>query len=101
MVSQIFPGEDPFSTVTRQSILAAEKPATEAAEAAARNFSDMVLQAVRDEDYAVGQSIQDGLRAPARAAFLFGRNEPAVQNYHRWVANFMTQSTEARDWGGV
>jgi phenylpropionate dioxygenase-like ring-hydroxylating dioxygenase large terminal subunit len=101
LVSQIFPGEDPFGTVTRQSILVAEKPATDAAEAAARNFSDMVLQAVRDEDYAIGQTIQAGLRAPARAAFIFGRNEPAVQNYHRWVANFMTQTAEARDWGGV
>ena len=49
----------------------------------------MVLQAVRDEDYAVGRTIQDGLGVGANSEFLFGRNEPAVQNYHRAIARIM------------
>ena len=49
----------------------------------------MILQAVRDEDYAIGLGIQGALTSGANHQILLGRNEPAVQNYHRWVARFM------------
>jgi hypothetical protein len=88
-VSQIFPGSTPNTTLTRQTVLVAKPPLTDEARAASRLFSDMVLQAVRDEDYAVGATIQEGLRSGANREFLFGRNEPAVQNYHRTVARLM------------
>jgi hypothetical protein len=89
LVSQIFPGVTPNTTLTRQTVLVAKPPLTDEARAASRLFSDMVLQAVRDEDYAVGATIQEGLRSGANREFLFGRNEPAVQNYHRTVARLM------------
>jgi len=89
LVSQIFPGATPTSTTTRQIVLSASPPATDEARAASRMFSDMVLMAVRDEDYRVGMTIQDGLHSGANSEFLLGRNEPAVQNYHRTVAHFM------------
>jgi phenylpropionate dioxygenase-like ring-hydroxylating dioxygenase large terminal subunit len=89
LVSQIFPGSTPNTTLTRQTVLVAKPPLTDEARAASRLFSDMVLQAVRDEDYAVGATIQEGLRSGANREFLFGRNEPAVQNYHRTVARLM------------
>ena len=89
LVSQIFPGPTPDTTLTRQTVLVAQPPVTDEARAAARLFSDMVLQAVRDEDYVVGASIQEGLQSGANREFLFGRNEPAVQNYHRTVARLM------------
>ena len=89
LVSQIFPGPTPDTTLTRQTVLVAQPPLTDEARAASRLFSDMVLQAVRDEDYVVGASIQEGLQSGANREFLFGRNEPAVQNYHRTVARLM------------
>ncbi|MSR13961.1 MAG: aromatic ring-hydroxylating dioxygenase subunit alpha [Gammaproteobacteria bacterium] len=92
LVSQIFPGTTPDVTVTRQTVLVHQNPTTPEARAASEMFSAMVLQAVRDEDYAVGQTIQSGLLAGANKEFLFGRNEPAVQNYHRTVARFMAPS---------
>ena len=30
--------------------------------------------------------------------FLYGKNEPAVQNYHRWIDYFMRQEKD-RSWG--
>jgi phenylpropionate dioxygenase-like ring-hydroxylating dioxygenase large terminal subunit len=95
LVSQIFPGPTPDRTVTRQSLLAARRPATEAEQAAARTFSAMVLQAVRDEDYAIGFGIQAALKSGANSEFVLGRNEPAVQNYHRWVARLMRGASAA------
>lgn len=49
----------------------------------------MTLQAVRDEDYVIGYSIQRALQAGANTHFVIGRNEPGVQHYHQWVERFM------------
>jgi hypothetical protein len=51
----------------------------------------MVLQAVKDEDYRIGFGIQQSINSGANQSFVYGRNEPAVQNYHTWVNRFMTQ----------
>jgi phenylpropionate dioxygenase-like ring-hydroxylating dioxygenase large terminal subunit len=91
LVSQIFPASTPERTTTLQTVLVAQRPVDAAALQATEAFSDLVLRAVRDEDYRIGQGIQDALHAGANEQFLFGRNEPAVQNYHRWVARFMAQ----------
>jgi len=88
LVSQVFPGPTPSATVTRQSVLVATPPASDSEREATRAFSAMTLQAVRDEDYATVITIHDGLHSGAKA-FVLGRNEPAVQNYHRAIARFV------------
>lgn len=93
LVSQIFPGPGPTSTITRQTVLSATEPKTEEARTATELFSAMVLQAVRDEDYRVGATIQDGLDSGANSEFILGRNEPAVQNYHQTIARLMGETT--------
>ncbi len=95
LVSQIFPGPTPATTVTTQTILVAEEPHTEAARQASQAFCDLTLTAVQDEDYAIGFGIQGAVNAIANESFVFGRNEPAVQNYHEWVARFMQQRGSA------
>jgi len=95
LVSQIFPGPTLDTTVTTQTILAAREPRTEDEKAASQGFSELVLKAVQDEDYRVGYGIQSNIGAIANNSFVFGRNEPAVQNYHSWVARFMTQNGSA------
>ena len=97
IVSQIFPGPTPDSTTTVQMVLSASRPETEEDLAAARQFSELVRQAVEDEDYQLGLTIQAGINSGANHEFLYGRNEPAVQNYHKWVARFMKQEADA-DW---
>lgn len=88
LVSQLYPGPTPDVTVTRQTVLAAKKPTTPDEQAASDAFSEMTLVAVRDEDYAIGKTIQRGLESGANDAFLFGRNEIALQHYHTYVAKF-------------
>jgi phenylpropionate dioxygenase-like ring-hydroxylating dioxygenase large terminal subunit len=89
LVSQVFPGDTPDSSVTRQTLLCATKPESDAEELSAQEFSAMTLQAVRDEDYVVVDSIQQGLQSGANSHFFFGRNEPGLQHYHRSIAHFM------------
>ena len=98
LVSQIFPGEKPDTTVTVQMVLCAHKPETKEDIAAAENFSAMVLQAIVDEDYRLGMLIQQGIKSGANSELLFGKNEPAAQNYHHWVAHFMEQKADM-NWG--
>ena len=86
LVGFIFPGETSTTTVTRQLILSAEVPATEDATQAIETFSQMTLQAVRDEDYVLVATVQGALGSGANDSFLIGRNEPAVQHYHRMIA---------------
>ena len=95
LVSQIFPGPSIDSTQTIQFILSARPPETESDQQATENFSAMVLQAVQDEDYRIGFGIKESILTGANQAFVFGRNEPAVQNYHRSVARFMADLGKA------
>ncbi len=88
LVSHIFPGSDSSRTITRQVVLTMQPPQTPAEIAAAESFSDIALRAVRDEDYSIASAIQKNLASGANRAFLLGRNEPAVQHYHRMIAQF-------------
>ena len=97
LVSQVFPGSMPTTTTTRQTILVAKKPETESEMAASKNFSALTLKAVQEEDYGIGFGIQGCMDSEANDHFIFGRNEPAVQNYHRWIARFMKLNHNA--WG--
>ena len=81
LVGFIYPGKTSTTTVTRQLILSAGAPTTEDERAAVETFSQMTLQAVRDEDYALVATVQGGLGSGANDSFLVGRNEPAVQHY--------------------
>ena len=92
LISQVFPGDTADTTVTRQTLLCATEPETGAEKSAAAEFSAMTLQAVQDEDYVVVGSIQRGMESGANTSFVLGRNEPGVQHYHRWVAEFMNSN---------
>ena len=95
LVSQIFPGPTPETTITRQSVLAARKPVTDQERKATEDFAAIVLTAVRDEDYAIGAGVQAGLKSGANQALAIGRNEPAVQHFHQSLARFMAQGPGA------
>ncbi|MFZ8985255.1 MAG: SRPBCC family protein [Steroidobacteraceae bacterium] len=86
LVGQVFPGPTPDRTVTLQSILCPSPPQEDTELEAVRQFSAMTLQAVRDEDYAIVGRVQAALHSGANQTFLIGRNEPAIQHYHRWVS---------------
>lgn len=89
LMSQIFPGPTPDTTITRQTVLAARKPESDEEKQATATFSELVLRAVRDEDYVIGYGIQSGLKSGANRSVTFGRNEPAVQHFHNTIVEFM------------
>ncbi len=88
MVSQVYPGPTPDITVTVQTVLAAKEPQTAEEKEASAAFNETVLVAVRDEDYAIGARIQQAIDSGANDSFVFGRNEIALQHYHRKVAEY-------------
>jgi phenylpropionate dioxygenase-like ring-hydroxylating dioxygenase large terminal subunit len=94
LVSQVFPGPTMDRTITRQLVLSSRKPETPQEHEASAAFSATVLQAVQDEDYAVGLKVQAGIRAGGNSAFTFGRNEPAIQHYHQWVSKIAARPIE-------
>jgi phenylpropionate dioxygenase-like ring-hydroxylating dioxygenase large terminal subunit len=95
LISQLLPGPTPDSTITRQTILSGKKPVTPEEKARTETFSRMALLAVRDEDYAVGATVQRGLASGMNTAVTYGRNEPAIQHYHRWVERLADDEASA------
>ncbi|MBV4396479.1 aromatic ring-hydroxylating dioxygenase subunit alpha [Advenella alkanexedens] len=88
LVSHVFPGATPETTRTLQTVLVAKVPETEEEKNKSEAFSATVLQAVQQEDYPMGYKIQQGLPAGGNRFFTIGRNEPAIQHYHKWVRHF-------------
>lgn len=98
LVSQLFPGEEPNRSVTVQTILTERAPETPEQRRAADAFAALTLQAVRDEDYRMGSAIQRGIDAGAVEHFVFGRNEPTLQHYHRWVERLASDAAPKETW---
>ena len=88
-VAMVLPGTTPGTSYTQQRIVLREEPGTEeerhAAEFAREWFHDVTL----DEDYATGEGVQRGLAAMGDRDFVFGRNEPGVQHFHRTVSGLV------------
>ena len=44
---------------------------------------DLTLRTVENEDFPTGEGIQRGCRTGAQEAVVYGRNEPALQYFHK------------------
>lgn len=84
-VSLVLPGQTWDSSRTEQHILLRQEPADDERRKAADHTRDWFYDVVLDEDYNAGFGIQRGLAAMAEQEFVFGRNEPGVQHFHRAV----------------
>ena len=73
-----------------------QKTVTKEEKKITQEFSDMVLQAVVDEDYKMGLQIQTNISKLESHDFVYGKNEPAVQNYHNWIEQFMDKKGSER-----
>ncbi|MCY3577885.1 MAG: aromatic ring-hydroxylating dioxygenase subunit alpha [bacterium] len=94
LVSQLFPGPTVDTSLTIQTVLSRHEPSTDEERQVAEQFSALVLQAVRDEDYWVGFQIQNALKSGATSEVLFGRNEPSLQHYHHAVERYAELSVD-------
>jgi phenylpropionate dioxygenase-like ring-hydroxylating dioxygenase large terminal subunit len=87
----VFPdGNDPDRAVMYISLYTPEPATTDSARRHwDRNFN-LLMAVVRDEDFPLGEGIQAGFLAGARQEIVFGRNEPALQHYHRSIRDALT-----------
>ena len=94
MISQLFPGDTPETSVTTQNFLATFEPDDEQNSLIDKQM-DFLLHVVRDEDYYTGNRIQRAVKTGAKTEFLFGRNEGPCQRFHGWVDALVAADTPA------
>jgi phenylpropionate dioxygenase-like ring-hydroxylating dioxygenase large terminal subunit len=94
MVSQLFPGDTPETSVTTQYFLAVDAPDGDRLNVIEKQM-DFLLHVVRDEDYYTGNRIQRAVKTGAKKEFVFGRNEGPCQRFHDWVEDLIHAATEA------
>lgn len=82
-------------SVTQQIILLREPAVTDEERQAADRFGEWFHEVVRDEDYATTYGVQKGLEALAGTDFVFGRNEPGLQHFHRTIHQHLDQGASA------
>lgn len=85
MVSTLLPGPTPDRSRTIQTHLAPKPIDSDEARQAMDRVVDFLEHVVREEDYKTGLGIQSALASEANREFVFGRNEPCNQIFHRWV----------------
>ena len=82
----MFPGPSPDQCVMYVSLYVPEPVATpKAKEHWDRNFN-LLMATVEEQDFPTCEGMQKGFRSGAQDAIVFGRNEPALQHYHRSIA---------------
>ena len=66
----------------RMTLLIPEPATTESATGHWNRNFELLMQAVGDEDFPVGEGVQESFHSGAQDAITFGRNEPALQHFH-------------------
>jgi phenylpropionate dioxygenase-like ring-hydroxylating dioxygenase large terminal subunit len=94
MVSQLIP-LTPDRCVTIQNHLYPRAPETDREREDIEARVELLVRAVRDEDYVTGLNIQRGLRSGANQDFLFGRNEVGPRRWHTAVDHYVEEARRA------
>lgn len=95
LISQLFPGRTPDSSITVQNYFLSTEP-TDESRAAAQQKADFLENVVRDEDYATGLRLQRALATRAKEHVVFGRNEGGGQRFHRMLDQFVEHAAMER-----
>lgn len=83
VVSLVLPGSTWDTSRTQQILALRHEPQNDDERKAAEHTRDWFHDVVMDEDYLTGYGVQRGLEAMSDRDFVFGRNEPGVQHFHR------------------
>ncbi len=90
-VSIVLPGKTWDTSHTEQHVLLRQQPADTEDIKVADHARDWFYDVTLDEDYATGEGVQRGLDALPGSEFIFGRNEPGVQHFHRTIAQMIAE----------
>lgn len=86
----IYPNsQDPNQAVVRVDLYTPQPAQSEKAQRYWTKNLDLVVKVVQEEDFPVGESIQDGFHSAAQKHITFGTNEPALTHYHRSITNVL------------
>jgi nitrite reductase/ring-hydroxylating ferredoxin subunit len=88
LISQLFPGSTPGSSLTIQNYFVAAEPSDER-RAEAERTAEFLEMVVREEDYYTGLRLQRALATGAKEHVLFGRNEGGGQTFHRTLEQLL------------
>ena len=91
LISQLFPGREPGSSVTVQNYFVAAEMSPEAF-AEAKLSADFLEMVVRDEDYFTGLRQQRAMASGAKEFMLFGRNEGGGQRFHQMLDEYLADA---------
>jgi hypothetical protein len=82
----VYPSGDGVNeSAMRVSFYTLEPAATEKAKKYWNKNFDLLMATVEQEDFPMAEGIQRGFHSPAQEAIHFGRNEPALQHFHKSV----------------
>ena len=95
LISQLFPGKEPGSSVTIQNYFTSTEPSDDE-RVGALGKADFLEAVVRDEDYFTGLRLQRALATGAKTNVLFGRNEGGGQAFHRLLDEYLAEHTSMR-----
>ena len=93
LVSLLLPGPTPDRSTTRQTFITRAPVASEQERRRAGRSVEFLFGVVRNEDYATGLGITDAIAAAAATEFVFGRNEPSLHHFHRWVERLVQEGS--------
>ncbi len=81
----VFPGERPDSCAMYVSLYIPEPAAGDSARRHWDNNFNLLMATVELQDFPTCEGMQRGFSSGAQDSIVFGRNEPALQHYHRSV----------------
>jgi phenylpropionate dioxygenase-like ring-hydroxylating dioxygenase large terminal subunit len=87
----MFPGERVDSCAMYVSLYIPEPVATDSAKRHWDNNFDLLMATVELEDFPTCEGMQKGFLSGAQDRVVFGRNEPALQHFHRGVAESLAE----------
>lgn len=94
-IFRVYPGTGPGHSVTYHQNAARVDAGDEAGLAGAREIFEYAHGTVRDEDYALAETIQQNMATGLEPRLILGRNEPGVQHRHAVLAAELARAAAA------
>ncbi|HVC52252.1 MAG TPA: SRPBCC family protein [Stellaceae bacterium] len=91
----MYPGETPDETVMCVSLYIPEPVSSASARRHWENNFNLLMATVEREDFPTCEGMQRGFHSPAQDAITFGRNEPALQHYHKSIRAALAEAVAA------
>lgn len=88
LVTRLYPGMRPDQTTCVQTLLTTQEP-TEAVREEAKSFEGIYKQITQNEDFVLDFAIQHAAENSGNDSYLLGRNECALQHFHKSIATMV------------